>query len=674
MLLTGRRAMLCGTAITTLLATGVVAQDLEGFTLDPIILGESKREVQTQTAVPITTIDEEEIDDRQASTIAELIDSVPGVNLVNGSTPSGSGINIRGFGANATFGTDQKVAVISDGASVGSEELYRIGTQLYTDPELFKEVEVISGTVGSFEYGSGIVGGVVILETKDASDITGGEPGFALRQSLQSSSNGDGLLSSTTLAYQSDDSRFEAFANYTWREQDSQIDGDGDEIGNSAFELPSYKVKLLYYLDDAQEQSIEFSFSDTSSADRDVPYDTFITSTDFFGNVDRDIESQTAVLTYRNNPLDNDLIDLEVALSYANQQIDQSYVPGSSSLEGTPDFPFLILTVEADHRYETTKFTVKNTSIFTTGSIDHELRAGFEYIYKERLDAFAAPGGIDSRLAIFAIDEMKIGDNWTITPALRYETQRLEGEDDSLEEIEHDALMGGLSVRYAFNNGFAVFGSAAYTESFPILDDYLTTDGRRDTPEVATTYELGFSYDSTDVFQAGDEVALKVNAYHTTLEDVTSYSGTDEIELEGIELEASYASESGFYIDLNANIVDGTETATSGATATWDRLPQDSVRATFGQRWGEELDLSWEVVATAEEDRTQFGFGGTETVEFDSYFVHNLRATYKPQSGVLEGTEIRVGVENVFDEDYQPALATRNAPGRNVKLTLTRTF
>ncbi len=674
MLLSGRRAILCGTAITTLLATGAVAQDIEGFTLDPIVLGESKREVQTQTAVPITTIDEEEIDDRQASTIAELIDSVPGVNLVNGSTPSGSGINIRGFGANATFGTDQKVAIISDGASVGAEEIYRIGTQLFSDPELFKEVDVIRGTVGSFEYGSGIVGGVVILETKDASDLTEGEPGFALRQSLQSSSNGDGLLSSTTLAYQSDDSRFEAFANYTWREQDSQIDGDGDEIGNSSFELPSYKIKLLYYLDDAQEQSIEFSYSDTSTAERDVLYDTFITTADAFGSVDRDIVSQTAVLTYRNNPLDNDLLDLEVSLSWANQDIDQEYLPGTSTCDdpsnpcgfpgGFPPGGFPV--VNADHSYETTKLTVKNTALFTTGAIDHELRAGFEFIQKDRLDANSAPGGTDTRFAVFAIDEMSFGNGWTVTPALRYETQRLDGDDDTLEEVEHDALMGGLSVRYAFDNGFAVFGSAAYTESFPILDDYLTTDGRRDTAEKATTYELGFSYDSTDVFQGGDEVAFKLNAYRTTLEDVTSYFGRDEIEVDGIEIEASYANDAGFYIDLNANIADGTQTRTNGATSTWDRLPQDSVRATFGQRFGEELDLSWEVVAAAEETRN----GDT----FDRYVVHNLRATYKPQSGVLEGTEIRLGVENALDELYRPALSTRNAPGRNVKLTLTRTF
>ena len=129
----------------------------DGEFLGTVTLGESKREVQTDTPVALTVIGKEEIDDRQANTIAELIDSVPGVTLVNGSTPSGSGINIRGFGANGTFGTDQKVAVVVDGANTGAEEIYRIGTQLFTAPFLYRNVTVQRGTVGSFESCTGII-------------------------------------------------------------------------------------------------------------------------------------------------------------------------------------------------------------------------------------------------------------------------------------------------------------------------------------------------------------------------------------------------------------------------------------------------------------------------------------------------------------------------------------
>ena len=673
------RARLRNTA--SIIAYVVLAQTAtaqEADFLGTIQLGESKRDIQTDTATPITVVDQEEIKDRQADTIAELIDSVPGVSLVNGSTPQGSGINIRGFGANNIFGTDQKVAVIIDGASVGSEELYRIGTQLFTDPALYRSVEVIRGTVGSFAYGSGIVGGVVQLETINASDLTQGEVGFKARQTLQFSSNGDGVTSSTILAWQPTDN-LEFIANLTYRDQDDQIDGGGDTIGASAFELPSGLVKARYRFGQNNDQSLTFSYSTTVTDENDVPYDTFITTTDIFGNVDRESESQTAVLQYAYAPADNDLVDLTVTLSYANQEIEQEYIANSSSCESIPfscGFPFPeggFGVVNADHQYETTKLNISNTSRFGTGNIDHSLLTGIELIRKERLDADAAPGGTDDRVAVFAVNEMRIGEAWTITPAVRYEASDIEGSTAPNDaSVDNDALMGGLSVRYAFENGFAVFASAAYTESLPIIDDLGSPD-LIEQSEKSTTYEIGGSFDEIDVFTTGDELSFKANIYQTTTEDITSYTVSgqtaifpDRVETEGIEIEASYTMDSGFYMDANANFVDGTEFRDDGTTADWRNVPANSIGLTLGRKFGQELDLSWEIIADAEITRND------ETT--NAFVVSNLRATYIPQSGILTDTEIRLGIENVADRDYTSSLSTRPAPGRNVKLTVAQTF
>ncbi len=42
--------------------------------------------------------------------------------------------------------------------------------------------------------------------------------------------------------------------------------------------------------------------------------------------------------------------------------------------------------------------------------------------------------------------------------------------------------------------------------------------------------------------------------------------------------------------------------------------------------------------------------------------------------GGLPVTEFRMGVENLFDTDYRPRLATRDAPGRNIKFTIAKAF
>ncbi|ACT59169.1 TonB-dependent receptor domain-containing protein [Hirschia baltica] len=628
------------------------AQVSDGEFLGTLTLGESKRDVQTDTATPVTTIDQEEIEDRQAGTIAELIDSVPGVSLVNGSTPSGSGINIRGFGANGTYGTDQKVAIQIDGASVGSEELYRIGTQLYTDPALFKSVDVIRGTVGSFEYGSGIVGGVVKLTTIDASDMIKDNKSFGFRQTLGYASNGNGFNSSSTLALQPTEG-FELLGNFSWKEQEIQTDGSGNDITNTEFELPSYLLKAKY---SAGSHSLAASYTQSNSTDRDVPYDSFGLSGGGFGNVDRDISTQSASLTYNYAPEENDLIDLDVILTYANQEIDQESVnPGGFAV------------INADHQYETTKLTVKNTFNLGTESIDHDLRIGAEIIQKDRLDASSAPGGTDDRVALFLVDTIDLLNGWSFSPAVRYETSTIDGtlNDDSEISYENDALMGGASLRYEFSSGFALFGSYAHTENLPILDD-LENAVYMEQPEVADTYEIGTSYDRSNLFTENDNLSFKLNYFDTTLEDVTSYSGVTEVGLTGFELETSYALSSGFYSDLNATIFDADETTSSGNQVDWRNSIADNVRFTLGKRFGRLIDVSGEIVAVDELDTN----GTIDT----GYVTANLRTTITPQNGFLEGSSLRIGLENALDQKYTPAIATRPAIGRNLKVTISKAF
>lgn len=655
-----------------------------GF-LGTLVLTGGKRDLTYGTALSRTVVGDEEIQDRQASTVAQLIDSVPGVNLVNGTTPQGSGINIRGFGANTTYGSDQKIAVQIDGASVGSEELYRIGTQLFTDPLLYREVEVLRGTIGSFAYGSGIVGGVVLMETKDASDFTGGVPGFGGSQTFEFASNGNGRVSSTNLAWMPNE-QAELLMNYTWRDFDDLEAGDGTTIGNSAFKTPSYLAKGRFTFGQDNAHSLTLSHSRTAADDKDVPYDQFETTAGSFGHVDRITDTRQTALEYRYDPA-SDLIDLRANLSYADQQIDATYIDGSSPFQAGQTVavfcanPFFGV-ICADNNYETTKLNVSNRALFTTGAVQHDMLAGIEAIRKKRLDAPAAPGGTDRRIAAYVVDEMTIS-NVTITPALRYETSTIESAVPLTgfpNSYDNDALMGGLALAYDFGNGLSVFGSAAYTEGLPLIDDLgatLTSQARLDTTEKARTFELGAEYTGEEVFAPGDIFTIRGNLYQTRLWDVTSYTvagststDLDSVETRGFELEASYGSATGFYVDLAGHLGEGTEYNPDGTSAVWRNSAADRVQLTLGRKWDDRLDLSWEAVYTAQQ-RDALGTDLPDTT------VHNLRATWKPEAqGWLNGTAVRFGLENAFDKDYVGHLSspTRKAPGRSFKVSLTKSF
>ncbi len=674
-LLRGTTALACLS-----LALPTAAQDTDPGFLGTLVLTPGKRDLSFGTALSRTVVEEDEIQDRQASTVAQLVDSVPGVTLVNGTTPQGSGINIRGFGANTTFGSDQKIAVQIDGASVGSEEIYRIGTQLFTDPMLYKKVEVLRGTIGSFAYGSGIVGGVVKLETKDASDFTGGVPGFGGSQTLEFSSNGDGFVSSTNLAWMPADGA-EFLLNYTWRDQGTLDAGDGTRIGNSSFETPSYLAKGKFTFGEDDAHSLMFSHSRTVADDNDVPYDQFITTADIFGRVDRETDTRQTVLEYRFNP-GSDMVDLRANLSYADQDIESNYVPGSSPLEGTPGFGRIRALADADHRYETTKLTLKNRALFQTGILSHDMLAGMELQRRKRADQPSAPGGTNDRLAMFVVDEMRIG-QVTVTPALRYESSRIESAVPLAgvpRSYEKDALMGGLALAYDFGNGASVFGSAAYTEGLPIIDDLGTTataQRRIAQSEKSHTVEIGAEYTGEGVFVAGDSFSIRGNAYLTELYDITSYTvaGTmttelDSVETRGIELEASYGLASGFYVDFAGHLGEGTEFNPDGSNTTWRNTASDRAQLTLGKKWDDTLDLSWEVVH-ATDRRDALG------ADLSDSTVHNLRATWRPQAqGWLDEAEVRFGVENLLDADYVGHLSSpsRKAPGRTFKVSLTKSF
>ncbi|MFP7675198.1 TonB-dependent receptor domain-containing protein [Marivita sp. S0852] len=660
--------------LVSLLPVQAVAQEEDGF-LGTLFLTFGKRDLQVGTPVTSTVVDDAEIADRQAGTIAQLIDTVPGVSLVNGSTPQGSGINIRGWGANTTFGNDQKIAVVVDGARVGSEELYRMGTQLFTDPLLYREVEVFRGTIGSFEYGSGIVGGVVRLETKDASDFTNGEVGFRFAQTLEGTSNGNGVASSSILAWQPTE-RAEFLANYTIRRGDDLENGDGDEIGNSSVDMPSWLAKGKFTFGQDNDQSLTLSVTSSVNDESDVPQNEFASVSDLFGRVDRVRDTQQASLRYNWNPAGNDLIDLSVDLTYSEEDIEQDYIEGSSPFENDPGFGGQIRALaNADHNYTETALNVKNRSLFTTGAIDHNLLVGTEVRLRERAEnelnnAASAFGGTDRRFAVYAINEMTTGP-WTIMPALRYEQSNI--ESDTFGDFDNDAWMGGLALAYELNNGVSIFGSYAYTEGLPPIDD-VSSLVRANLNEKSETYEIGVGYGGDGVFAAGDNFSIRANLYHTTTWDITSYTvpgsvidNLDNVETNGLELEASYGLEDGFYLDLNANIADGREVYPGGDDAVWRNTPADTARLTVGKRWGEQLDLSWELLVAGDaEDNT----GET----FDGYNVSNIRATYVPQSGAFADFEVRVGVENVFDTNYRPYLSSKDQPGRNFKLTLTKVF
>lgn len=664
----------CPIASATLLAsfavpaTPVLAEDFE---LDPIEVERSLRGVATNTATSETTLDQQELDARQASTLAELMDTVPGVTLSNAATPQGSSINIRGLGSDAgVYGANTKVNIVLDGVSKGQEELYRQGSMLTVEPELFKEVKVIRGPAESFRFSNGAIGGTVEAVTKDAADFLEGDDTFAVRQKLSFESNGEGLQTSTILAW-SPDQRLDVIGFLGYREAGDYTDGAGNEIADTGYKLPSGMVKAKYSVSEAL--SFTASIAYTKNQLRDVSYD-FMGSL-FPARVDADIEDTTAYLAMNYRPLGNSLVDLTAKFVYSDELIENVSDTTSSTI------------YNADNRTVRRALILENQSVFSTGAVDHSVLAGLEIGKRERSsishdgsNAGSTPGGTDEYVAVYLTDEMQIG-ALTLTPQLRYEAQTITSDNNTAvadgTKYSADDWAGAISARYAITPSWAVFGTAAYNTNLPIIDD-LTNATNIETTEKAMTYELGVSFDRQDAFASGDRFAAKLTGFDTSIWDNTTYTNylvytdptadSSDIDLRGVELELSYAHPD-FYVDFNAARIRGKW----GDGSWFNNAPADSVQLTLGKRFmDDQLNLSVEARHDWATARNVQSDGSSS--RSSSFTVYTLAAAYTPNSGTFRDVEFRAAVENLFDEEYQPYLSSRTAPGRTFKFSLAKVF
>ncbi|WP_342774404.1 hypothetical protein [Paracoccus gahaiensis] len=193
------------------------------------------------------------------------------------------------------------------------------------------------------------------------------------------------------------------------------------------------------------------------------------------------------------------------------------------------------------------------------------------------------------------------------------------------------------------------------------------------TEKTGRNLEAGISYAATDMFAAGDQVSAKLTIFRNHIHDriertnahfpTPAYVNIDRAYLHGGEFEASYVS-GGWTLGAAIAVVGGEDQ--DGADL--NSLPNN--RLTANASW--QVRPSWRVGAL----RTfAAGRDKPDGSRRAGYGVQDIFATWSPQAGTAQGIEVTLGIDNVTDRSYVPATwLTGPAPGRNVKVTLTRAF
>jgi hemoglobin/transferrin/lactoferrin receptor protein len=656
------------TMTTALVATGITwqaqAQD-DGFTLDPILLNSAFRDERAllDTPVSVSVVEGETLDNRQAGDFQELIGDVPGLSIDGGPRGISQEPNIRGF-------RDEQIVLRFDGGRFNFGQAHR--GRFFIDPDLVQRVEVIRGG-GSTLFGSGALGGVISVETRDVSDLLAPGQTMGGRLSLGYSSNGDAVNASSTVF--ADWGAWDAMLFLGARQLGENMEsGGGVEIPFSEIDLVNGLIKVGF--EPSADSRIELSFSAFE--------DEGLTPANSSGNpglgnptVEREASVRSFRLSWDYAPSGSDAVDLSVLLYGEQLDITENRVD-VSRLDET--------------RYDTIGLEVTNRSRLDFG-VPVDLVYGFE-VFRDTQEGLrdgaprgSFPNAEATTIGIFTEATMELSPQFDLIAGLRFDQYERDPDDPALAEVSETFFSPRIGFSYRPVENWQVYGNLARAFRAPSLSELYNSGlhfpGRPNNffvpnpdlkPEESTQVELGARFERGGVWQSNDRLSFAANVYFADVENYieqivdvpggTTSSSNVDAQLWGFEAEAEYDAET-WFLGAGIGIARG-----EGDDGDWlGSIPQDRLTLHGGYRPNDAWELGARATFAAEQDRVPAG-GSVGP----SYEVLDLYATFSPDRGPLANGTFRIGVDNLFDETYQIYPNGLSQPGRTLEISATFTF
>jgi len=642
---TGRARLKAGIAIWVMVLAGSAAAQ-EVIELDAI-------RVESEAAQQVlgnTEITEEEIDAKNARSLAEIFEGESAVTASGGAAIAQK-VFVHGI-------EESLLSVTIDGARQNKSAFHHTGNVLI-DPFLLKRVQVSSGLAPA-DAGPGALAGLLAYETKDARDLLDIGETFGGRAVLSYGDNGETLR--TGLTIYGAQGGFEYLLSGVQTKGDDYEDGSGSTVRGTEADLTSFNARFAYVSEGGHR--FEFAAERTRDAGRRAmqqgPGGLYYARPDFAGVVGRPSvyreavsERNSVTLTWEDEAPEG-IWAPKVQLAWNEQLVEAGAAIGTNeSLSGTFSNEFTI-----------------------GGGV---LNAGLDFFRDEArghgpLNAPGARERLDN-IGVFAQMRQDIGDRLSLSYGARIDSQRFRLADGtSLDDTGLSANIAAdivLSDAFTLNVGYAnSWGGYELSEAslINLLGPWTygpVTDTRAQNARIGLSWENGPWEASAALFWTEIEDVNDVLTAARTPADVTSQGVDASLRWTGARgwFEVDYT-----YADVE---VDGT---TASTTSYYIGRP---VGHLVGLTAGYEARPGLTVGGTAE-----IAFDNDDTpVTLKGYEVLNLFAAWTPQSH--ENIEVRLDVRNVFDETYanrssdglgQGNIVQLNEPGRTVALTLTTKF
>lgn len=635
----------------------------------------------------VSVIGREEIETLQPSTPDDILKFVPNVEFTGGPRRSGEVPSIRGFS-----GPD--VIVLFDGARQNFDSAH--DGRFFIDPSLLKSVEVLRGPASSL-YGSGGTGGLIEFRTIDAGDFLSGDETFGGRVSggyQTANRERTGTFTGFGIPVEG----LDLVASVTKRDSGSIELGSGDELDNSDDDILSGLAKASYSFADHHRVEGSFQAFDNTAEE---PNNGQADDDDV---VEKDIQSFTyrAAYSYR-NPADN-LFDLDVLAYYTDFQADELRL---DDLGSGPAGELLKRDVD------TIGFRVDNRSrAMLSDSIGATFTYGGEF-YRDVQDGASldgdregVPDAESNFYGIFGQAEIAIAEPFgvlpgdlLIIPGVRFDSYT--SSSDLADDNNEHAISPRLGVSYLPTDWLMMFASYGHAFRAPTFNELYLTGVHFEIPVGAgvtnrfvsnpdlkpqrtQTFEFGGGMTFDDVFEDRDQLQFKASHFITWGKDfidlsvdqpelfvdcnpfipgncdgTTNSDNVPKAKLWGSEVEVAYDSYR-FLGSLGFSTIDGENRDTGEKLGV---LTPNQLTLTGGVKVPEIDSLvGWRSIFAAKFDNTD-----EASEERDAYQVHDVFFAWQPSDGPLKGLRLDLGVDNIFDENYERVFTGVSEPGINFK-------
>lgn len=654
----------------------------------------------------------EEIANKQADHISDLLRTIPGVD-VGGAHSLNQRITIRSM-------DDKDLNISIDGASQNTYMYHHMGN-LQVHADILKSVDIEIGTNSVINGG---LGGAVRFETKEARDLLDKDQKFGARVQLSTGSNSGNNYSLTGYGLLSDNVDFLGYYNAVNR--DNYEVGGGKIIGSdgNVVEGTNGEVKgLKGELDDAL---FKLGWDIDAQQRLSVGYESYTDEGDYSFRPDMGLATDLAITKSLNVPLlwptkfTRDTLTVNYDLTWNDSQLKAAVFSNTSELwrdeSGWAENPAYevwasVVTGEAKN---TGVNIIAETAIdgLVSESIDHNLTYGFDHI-KQATD-YHAKSQSGSQVsaeevkstALFIQDHIDFNNGFSLIPGVRFEQYDIDSSvvDDTFSDTTF-ALAGEFQV----NDNLLFKLSTTQIFKGPEIGEVFTGAGSGETPnadinaETGTNNEFAFAYQ--DNVLGADSFTLGATLFKTQIDDyIYDYAAIPgggprdywkdnigNMEIDGFEAYVGYQIG-----QLNTQITYSSAESDLDAFAGYeihegarlDRQQGDTYTANISYHFESiNLDVNWEVTDVDHVDAGLDLDGATLDNSKNGFTVHNISAHWQPEK--VAGLSVIFGVDNLFDEFYAsqssrtgtsfhprfgPLYLVDYEPGRNVKATVAYQF